>query len=931
MAITLTSDITESEWAEGALQEQVELYRLLTDNANDLIYLLDIDGRIVYASPSIHRHCGVDASEIVGTFVFAKVHSDDLSTTQTAWANVLAGEGVMMYLRIQHAGSIWRWIELHASKVAYHGEPHVMAVGRDITERRQDAEKLGLFRAIIDQSNDGIEVVDPETGRFLDVNLKACEIHGYTREEYLSLTVSDIDPVVGPDAWPAVAETVRRSRFEVFQNRHKRKDGTFFSAEVHVNYVHLARDYMLSVVRDVTERNRAEQRTAVDHAVTRVLASSPSLADAGLLIVEAVCHTLDWDMGAVWQVDTAAEVLRCVQVWHKPSAAADEFERVSKGITFARGVGLPGQVWSSNEPVWIADVVHESSFMRARLAAEVGLYGGLAFPIFFENTVLGVIEFFNQMKQPDEELLPMMKGIGSQIGQFIQRKRAEASLRESNQTLQTLIDTAPLAIMVLNLQGQVQVWNRTAERMFGWSADEVIGQKPPLVPPEKQAEHDMLLAKTVVGQATNGLETQRQRRDGTRIDILLSVAAVHDSNGVIVGVMGLLADITERKQLESQFRQAQKMEAVGNLAGGIAHDFNNLLTVIMGYSDVVFDRLPAGDPLRSFVDEVRKSGARAASLTRQLLAFSRKQILVPEVLDLNVLLIEMEKMLTRLIGEDIDLNFVPAASLWKVKVDHGQMEQVIMNLIVNARDAMPQGGKLTIETANVELDETYINLHRYAQPGPYVAVCVSDTGCGMEEATRLRIFEPFFTTKGPEKGTGLGLSTVYGIVKQSNGYIEVYSELGKGSTFKVYLPRVGEALPKKKSLSVELAPRRGAETVLLVEDETGVRTLIRLLLEKEGYSVIEARNGCDALLLSQQHAGPIQLMVTDVVMPEMSGPQIAKQLTAFRPDMKVLFLSGYTDDAIVRHGILDDGVPFLQKPFTKGGLLRKVREVLGPQ
>jgi CheY-like chemotaxis protein len=370
------------------------------------------------------------------------------------------------------------------------------------------------------------------------------------------------------------------------------------------------------------------------------------------------------------------------------------------------------------------------------------------------------------------------------------------------------------------------------------------------------------------------------------------------------------------------------MDAIGKLAGGVAHDFNNLLTVIMGYSDVMIDRLRPADPLREFVEEIRKAGTRATSLTRQLLAFSRKQILVPEVVELNTLLSDMERMLTRLIGEDIDLKCVMEKKQWKVKVDRGQMEQILLNLVVNARDAMPRGGKLTIETAIVELDETYCNTHPYAQPGPYALVSVSDTGCGMDQATRLRVFEPFFTTKGPEKGTGLGLSTVYGIVKQSNGLIEVYSELARGSTFKVFLPRADDETPKKKSRSVEGALRRGLETVLLVEDEVGVRTLARLVLEKSGYTVIEAESGPDALDLVQMHPEPIKIMLADVVMPDMSGPELAKQLTTLRPDMKVLFLSGYTDEAILRHGIIDADVPFLQKSFTQDGLLKKVREVL---
>jgi CheY-like chemotaxis protein len=370
------------------------------------------------------------------------------------------------------------------------------------------------------------------------------------------------------------------------------------------------------------------------------------------------------------------------------------------------------------------------------------------------------------------------------------------------------------------------------------------------------------------------------------------------------------------------------MEAVGRLAGGVAHDFNNLLTVINGYSDLLIGGLRAGDPLRQSLEQIHKAGERAASLTRQLLAFSRKQVLVLEVLDVNVLLAEMEKMLSRLISEDIELRFAAEPALWQVKVDPGQIEQVIMNLVVNARDAMPEGGKLTIETANVRLDETYTSTHPDIQPGEYVLMAVSDTGCGMDEATKARIFEPFFTTKSPEKGTGLGLATVYGIIKQSGGRIDVYIEPGVGTTFKVYLPRAPEEALASRPSAVRPALRRGTETVLLVEDEDGVRKLAQRILQMHGYKVLEACNGGEAFLLCREYCDPINILVTDVVMPKMSGRQLAEQLAPLRPDMKVLYLSGYTGDAIVHHGVLDPHTPFLQKPFRPDDLARKVRETL---
>jgi signal transduction histidine kinase/ActR/RegA family two-component response regulator len=379
---------------------------------------------------------------------------------------------------------------------------------------------------------------------------------------------------------------------------------------------------------------------------------------------------------------------------------------------------------------------------------------------------------------------------------------------------------------------------------------------------------------------------------------------------------------------EEQLRQAQKLEAIGMLAGGIAHDFNNLLTVIGGYSDLTLVQLREEDPLRSNINEVKKAAERAAGLTRQLLAFSRKQVLQPKVLDLNAVVSELEKLLRRLIGEDIGFRTVLESTLGSVKADPGQIEQIIMNLAVNARDAMPRGGKLTIETKNVDLDEYYAKKHIAVIPGPYVMLAVSDTGTGMDQQTQARIFDPFFTTKETGKGTGLGLSTVYGIVKQSGGNIWVYSEVGRGTTFKVYLPRVDEGAEEYKRSAETQVDFRGPETVLVAEDEEMVRKLACKVLEMSGYRVLEAANGGAALLICERHNEPIHLLITDVIMPEMSGRELADRLAQLRPEMKVLYMSGYTDNAIVHHGVLNEGASFIQKPFATHALARKVREVL---
>lgn len=509
-----------------------------------------------------------------------------------------------------------------------------------------------------------------------------------------------------------------------------------------------------------------------------------------------------------------------------------------------------------------------------------------------------------------------------------EQRRAGEALREANDTLRALISASPVGIVLLEPTGTVKLWNLAAERMFGWSEAEVLGRRLPIIPQGKEGEHRALLERVLRGEEFKGVEVVRRRKDGSTVDISVSTGALLDAQGKVRGIVGIMTDVSERKHLEEQFRHSQKMEAVGRLAGGIAHDFNNLLTAITGYSDLLLNRLGGGDGLRKYVEEIRRAGDRAAALTRQLLAFSRRQILAPQVLDLNATVAGVDKMLRRLIGEDIELITRCEADLGRVMADPGQVEQVILNLAVNARDAMPAGGKLTFETANVVVDEAEAASRLDVAPGRYVMLAVSDTGCGMEPEVLSHVFEPFFTTKEQGKGTGLGLATVYGIVKQSGGHIEVSSEPGRGTRLQVYLPRVDGVLTPNGARPVRTDLPRGSETILLVEDDETVRRLVREILRGSGYRVLETRGGDQAVLLSERYGRPIHLLLTDVVMPQMSGRELAEGVARSHPEAKVLYMSGYTDAAVVHRGVPDTGGAYLQKPFPPEALARKVREIL---
>ncbi len=532
----------------------------------------------------------------------------------------------------------------------------------------------------------------------------------------------------------------------------------------------------------------------------------------------------------------------------------------------------------------------------------------------------------------EEGNIAAYRGTASDI---TERKRIEEELRESERRFKDLFDYAPVGYHEIDVEGRIVNVNKKELEMLGYDYGEMVGQFLwNFVLEEGTSRQNVLEKLAGIKPPGESFERIYKKKDGSPLPVLIKDSILRDQEWKIIGIRSTIQDITELKKkeqeissLQEQLRQAQKMEAIGRLAGGIAHDFNNILSVIKGSAQLSLMDLREGDPLYSNLKEIERSADRASALTRQLLAFSRKQIMEMRVIDLNDLIRNFEKMLRRMLGEDIELLTYLSEPLGRVKADPGQIEQVIMNLVVNARDAMPRGGKLTIETANVGLDEEYARRHIGVRPGPYVMLSITDTGVGMTKEVQERIFEPFFTTKEMGRGTGLGLSTVYGIVKQSGGNIWVYSEPGKGTTFKIYLPRV-EAEVSEVRREVEGEVPRGSETLLVIEDEETVRKLAVRLLKRQGYNVLEAPDGGKAFILCEKYRDPIHLILTDVVMPGMSGRELAERLKRIHPEARVLYMSGYTDNSIIHHGVLEEGIDFIQKPFTFENLLRKVREVL---
>ncbi len=764
------------------------------------------------------------------------------------------------------------------------------------------------YRLLVEGADDGIAILDV-AGYFREGNDALARVLGVALERLPGTMLWDyVAPEDRAESRARFASLCAGGAIRTRGRRILRADGSLAIVDIVGNMIDVDGERVVfAIFRDVTEERHAAAEMEMIHVLALAAAEAPDLASLFDVVLRTLGEHVGWRHGAAWMARPDRHTLAPAHVW----AAADPHRGHGAEPSVAIGEGAVGLAWRDGQ-------VH--------LAGD-----SLLVPILVRGATIALLELAGATRSIDARFVKVASTVAAQLGSLIERRRAEDALRESEARFARLAESGVVGIAIADIDGLVLEANDACLAMAGYAREELDrGQMrwTGLAAPETATSNARSLVHLASAGVLPPVETLLLRRDGSRVPVLVSAAMLDATRSIAV-----IYDLTARKrseqalrQTEEQLRHAQKMEAVGKLAGGVAHDFNNILSVIISYSDLVRAELPLGDPMRADLDEIHQAGERAAQLTRQLLAFSRQQVVEPRVLDLNEVIRGMEKMTRRLVGEDVAVTSVLDPDVGRVLIDPGSLEQIVMNLVVNARDAMPEGGRLTIETCDVALDQDFVRAHVGASAGRHVMLAVSDTGVGMDRATQARIFEPFFTTKPQDKGTGLGLSTVFGIVQQGGGTIWVYSEPGVGTTFKIYLPCV-DAAAEPASVSRALTPSRGTETVLLVEDDDQVRVVIRGILEREGYRVLEARNAGEALLIAEQ-PHTIDLVLSDVVMPHMSGPEVVRRIAAGRPGIRVLCMSGYTDNAVLRHHVLDRQIAFLQKPITPATLARKVREVL---
>lgn len=780
---------------------------------------------------------------------------------------------------------------------------------------------------LIECAPEAISILDTDM-RIVRLNGEFTRIFGYSPEEALGQRLESL--IVPPDRntetrW--IQDALIQGRKIEIETKRRHKDGSLVDVRISSAPVVMSGRHVgvCALYRDITEQKRTEALSSALLNIAEKANSAQDLQQFYSAIHRIVAELMYARNFYIALFDPSAQLLSFPYF-------VDEAD--PRPTPKKLGKGLTEYVLRTGEPLLCTPEVFEKLVTRN----EVELIGApsldwLGVPLKAGNNVIGVVvvQSYSGNVRFGEKEKNILTFVSQQLASAVEHKRNEEALRHSEARYRSLIQSAVYGIYRCALDGRFLDVNPALTTMLGYeAAEEVLALDPKREVFVEAAELERLMHDFHAGTKVNNVEARWKRKDGKAITVRLSGLAVQAKDETAHALEIIAEDVSEQRVLENQLRQSQKMEAVGRLAGGVAHDFNNLLMVISGYTEVLLERTGPKHTLYPKIHAIHQATDRATGVTRQLLAFSRKQMLELKVVDVNAIVGDMERLLRPLIGEDVQLQTQLARDLGRTRADAGQIEQVIMNLVVNSKDAMPEGGRIAIKTANVVLDGDELRReYSYIKPGAYVMLAVSDTGYGMDKETQTRIFEPFFTTKEKGKGTGLGLSTVYGIIKQSGGYILVNSELGQGTTFKIYLPRVEDAAQPVRHVSLDQPQHAGSETILLVEDEESVRELVRETLEAKGYRVIEANNGEAALGLAEKLSQPVDVLITDVVMPGMSGRELSARLSASFPMTKVLYLSGYTEDAIVHEGVLEPGTAFLQKPFTLHALARKLREVLG--
>jgi two-component system cell cycle sensor histidine kinase/response regulator CckA len=928
-------DITERLRAGEALKESEARFRLMADAAPVLIWISDAGARCTFFNKPWLDFTGRAVEQEIGVGWMDGIHPDDLSLVRSYDEFEQSHEPYQYEYRLRRHDGEYRW-------VLDTGVPRFTPEGAfdgyigsliDITDRRRVEEALkdseARYRTQIENAPEAIVVFDVDAGRFVEANDNAARLWHLSRAEILERDPAALSPALQPDGRPsaqAIVENIGRAldgETPLFEWIHRDALGRDIPCEVRLARLPSAtRRLVRGSVTDISERKRAEK---LQSALYRIAATTSATEDIDefYTAIHAIVGELMYAKNFYVALHDAHADLISFPYW------VDEVDPIP-GI-MATGRSLTAHVLRTGEALLSLD----EDFAEMVRRGDVDLVGSnsvawLGVPLKRGGKTFGVIVVQSYdprftFGEADKEVLTF---VSQQIAVALERKRAQEAMRASEERYRLLFERNLAGVYRMTLVGRILECNDALARIFGYaSREELVDRDMAILYPDSRQRRDFFDALLRVRGLAN-YEMRGERKDGGTAWTFQNASLLADEQAGEVIVEGTVSDITERRHLEEQLRQSQKMEGIGQLAGGIAHDFNNLLTTVLGYSDMALSQLPAQDPIREDILEIQKAGQRASNLTRQLLAFSRKQVFEPRVIDLNALIAESSRMLARLIGEHIHFVTELDPELASVRADPGQVEQVIVNLVVNARDAMPEGGTLTMRTANADVVASNARDHSGVAPGRYVVIAVRDTGVGIDPETQKRIFEPFFTTKEKPQGTGLGLATVYGIVSQSGGQIFVASEPGRGSTFAIYLPRVEEHAAVAGAAPAPAAVRRGSETILLVEDEDAVRGLTRRCLESSGYTVLQAASAEEALPIAASHTGRLDLLLTDVIMPGASGPELARRLLEKRPGTRVLYVSGYTDASMASQGALDDGASFLQKPFTLESLARKVREVL---